>query len=305
MDSDKKYEVCNEFSEIVPEMARVFKSLGDLTRLQIIYLLATDTTGKLGVSDLAARLGISQPAVSQHLKTLKNEGLVESRREGFYIYYTINRDRMVEFREHFELMYASIMEKCSRELVRKSTLDRDIRACVIFYSYSGITRGVAEGIRNASGCDLVEVTTKKPYTSFSVYTTGVLRSRKMACDPIMPAEIDVSGYNLLIIGTPVWAGMPAPAINAAVRALKGCEGKIAVIFTTCSNYPGEALPILSKALSERGVRVMAEISLNAGDTKNPDAGGELLRQIIGADPLRGLDEGRTGLEQQNVRDVKL
>ena len=112
----------------------------------------------------------------------------------------------------------------------------------------------------------------------------------------IPAEIDVSGYNLLIIGTPVWAGMPAPAINAAVRALKGCEGKMAVIFTTCSNYPGEALPILSKALSDRGVRVMAELSLNAEDTKNPDAGGELLRQIIGADPLRGLDEGGTGLE---------
>ena len=33
---------------------------------------------------------------------------------------------------------------------------------------------------------------------------------------------------------------------------------------------------------------MAEISLDAKDTKNPNAGGELLRQIIGADPLRGL-----------------
>lgn len=275
-------------------MAGVFKSLGDLTRLQIIYLLATDTSGTLGVSELAARLGISQPAVSQHLKTLKTEGLVDSRREGFYIYYSINRERMVEFREQFELMYASVMEKCSRELVRKSTRDRNIRACVIFYSYSGVTRGVAEGIRNASGCDLIEVRTKKPYTSFSVYTTGVLRSRKMACDPIEPAEIDVSVYDLLIIGTPVWAWKPAPAINAAVRALKGCEGKMAVIFTTCSNQPGEALPILSKALADRGVRVMAEISLDAEDTKNPDAGGELLRQIIGADPLRGLDEGTTG-----------
>ena len=211
MESSKKSEVCNEFSEIVPEMAGVFKSLGDLTRLQIIYLLATDTTGKLGVSDLAARLSISQPAVSQHLKTLKTEGLVDSRREGFYIYYTVNRERMVEFREHFELMYTSVMEKCNRELVRKSTLDLDIRACVIFYSYSGITRRVAEGIRNASGCDLIEVRTKKPYTAFSAYTKGVLRSRKEACDPIEPAEIDVSGYDLLIIGTPVWVSKPAPA----------------------------------------------------------------------------------------------
>jgi hypothetical protein len=48
---------------------------------------------------------------------------------------------------------------------------------------------------------------------------------------------------------------------------------------------------------------MAEISLDADDTKNPNAGGELLRQIIGADPLRGLAD-ETDREQQHVRDVK-
>jgi DNA-binding transcriptional ArsR family regulator/flavodoxin len=284
-------------------MASTFKALGDLTRLQIIYLLSTDTSGTLGVSELAARLKISQPAVSQHLKTLKTEGLVESRREGFYICYTVNRDRVVEFREHFELLHSTVMANCNREMLRRTTRDRSIRACVIFYSYSGITRGVAEGIRNASGCDLIEVKTKNPYSSFSVYTTGVLHSRKGACDPIEPEVIDVSGYDFLIIGTPVWAWKPSPAINAAVRALKGCEGKMAVIFTTCSNQPGEALPILSKALSDRGVRVMAEISLAAKDTKNPDAGGELLRQILGSDPLRAFVEGTPG-DQQDERYVK-
>ena len=305
MGPDNSCEESDSLCGIVPQMAGTFKALGDLTRLQIIYLLSTDTSGTLGVSELAARLKISQPAVSQHLKTLKTDGLVESRREGFYIYYTVNRDRMVEFRENFELMHATVMANCNRELVRKSTRDHLIRACVIFYSYSGITRGVAEGIRNASGCDLIEVRTKKPYTSFSVYTKGVLHSRKGACDPIEPAVIDVSGYDFLIIGSPVWAWKPAPAINTAVKALAGCEGKMAVIFTTCSNHPGEALPLLSKALADRGIRVMAEISLDAEDTRNPDAGGELLRQIIGADPIRSLAEGATGVEQHQKRDVKL
>ncbi len=283
---------CNHLCEIVPQMASTFKALGDFTRLQIIYYLSTDTSGTLGVSELAARLKISQPAVSQHLKTLKTEGLVESRREGFYIYYTVNRDRMVEFREHFELMHATIMANCNREMLRRTNRDRPIRACVIFYSYSGITRRVAEGIRNASGCDLIEVTTKNPYTSFSAYTKGVLRSRRVECDPIEPVEIDVSGYDFLIIGTPVWAWKPSPAINGAVRALKGCEEKMAVIFTTCSNQPGEALLILKKALEERGMKVMAEISLDQEDTKNPDAGGELLRQVIAANPLKGAYDGK-------------
>ncbi len=290
---DTRDDECTGNEEVVPEMAAAFKALGDLTRLKIIRLLSADTSGTLGVTELASKLGISQPAVSQHLKTLKTEGLVDSRREGFYIYYTVNRERMVQFREHFEQMYAGVMERCNRELVRKSTLDRAFRACVIFYSYSGITRGVAEGIRNASGCDLVEVRTKTPYSSFSVYTTGVLHSRREACDPIEPAEIDVSGYDLLIIGTPVWAWKPSPAINAAVKALRNCEGRMAVIFSTCSTNPGEALPILSRALADRGVRVMAGISLDADDAKNPDAGGELLRRIIGAVPPVGTAERKT------------
>jgi len=303
MNPGEKSGLEKDLKKIVPEMAGTFKALGDLTRLQIIYLLSTDTSGTLGVSEIAARLGISQPAVSQHLKTLKSEGMVDSRREGFYVYYTINRERIVELRENFELMYASIMAQCSRELVRKTTRDRAIKACVIFYSYSGITRRVAEGIRNASGCDLVEVKTKKPYTWLSLFPTGVMRARKQACDPIEPGTIDVSGYDLLIIGTPVWTGKPTPAINAAVKALTGCEGKMAVVFITYLNCPGDALEVLSKALAGRGVRVMAEISLDEKDTKNPDAGGELLRQIIGAEPIRILAQEPAG-QEQTKRDVK-
>ncbi|MBN2733813.1 MAG: metalloregulator ArsR/SmtB family transcription factor [Methanomicrobiaceae archaeon] len=280
----KSFDECNELCEVVPAMAGRFKALGDLTRLRIIYMLATDTSSSLGVSELAARLGVSQPAVSQHLKTLKNEGLVDSRREGFFVYYTINCDHIREFRENFELMYANVMENCSRELVRKTTRDRNIRACVIFYSYSGITRGIAEGISSPTGCDLIEVRTKKPYSSFSAYTTGVLRSRKGVPDDIEPKEIDVSGYDLLIIGTPVWAWKPAPAINSAVLALRGCEGKPAVIFTTCCNQPGEALPILKKALEERGVSVRKEISLDAKDTGNPAICNEIVGRIAAALP---------------------
>jgi len=278
-----------DLSGVVPALAGTFKALGDPTRLNLVCLLATDTTGTLGVSDLAALTNVSQPAVSQHLKTLKSERLVESRRDGLYIYYTLNRERMVGFREQFELMYAGIMEKCNRELLRKSGRDRDIRACVIFYSFSGITRRVAEGFRNATGCDLIEVRAKKPYTALSAYTRGVARSRKMACDPIEQGEIDVSGYDLLVIGTPVWAGRAAPPINGAVKALRGCEGKIAAVFSTCLNAPGEALSNLGSALADRGVSVRATISLEQEETRRPDAGGELLKRIIDADPFGDQD----------------
>ncbi len=95
----------------------------------------------------------------------------------------------------------------------------------------------------------------------------------------------MSQYDLIIIGTPVWAWKPAPAMNAAVQALTGCEGKMAVIFVTCSGQPGEALSLLNTALTERGVEVMAEICLTPRIRKTRAVGNELLGRIAAALPV--------------------
>lgn len=285
MDDCNKCDPCTGLCKIVPGMAAAFKALGDPNRLRIIHLLATDTTGTLGVSDLAGILGISQPAASQHLKTLKSEGFVTSRREGFRVYFSFNRERLREFREHFDQMSAAVMDRCDRELVRETTQRTSLNACVVFYSYTGVTRGVAERIRNACGCDLVEVKTLAGYSTFTAYTTGVLHSRRGVCDPIIPDRIDVSRYDLIVIGTPVWAWKPAPAINAAVRALSGCEGKRAVVFCTNCGQPGEALPLLEAALAARGVEVAAAVSLTQEEMAARTAENELIERIVGAYPL--------------------
>ncbi len=163
MDECHRCEECNHLCEMVPAMAEVFKALGDPTRLQLICLLATDTSGKLGVSDLAERLGISQPAVSQHLKNLRGEGIVDSRREGFYVYYTLNRERLVAFRDQFNLMYTSVMDKCDMDLIRKATQQPSLNICTIYYSYTGITRGIAAQIQRSCGGKLIEVKTRDTY----------------------------------------------------------------------------------------------------------------------------------------------
>lgn len=270
-------------------MAGLFKALGDPTRLQLISLLATDTTGKLGVSDLAQRLGVSQPAVSQHLKTLRGEGLVVSRREGFYVYYTLNRERMVTFREQFNLMYASVMDKCDMDLIRRATQQPSLNICTICYSYTGITRSIADKVQRSCGGELIEVKTREPYSTFTAYTKGVLRSRQEKCDPITPDIIDVSSFDLLVLGTPVWAWKPAPAIHAVVDALAGCDGKNAVIFTTCLKEPGEGLSILKKKLENRGVRVCGAVSLTKKEIDDMQKDNELITEIVSAYPRKNHD----------------
>lgn len=65
---------------------RIFQALADPSRRAIYEAL---TRGEAAVKDLTARFDISQPAVSQHLATLKDAGLVSGRRDGRRVYYRV------------------------------------------------------------------------------------------------------------------------------------------------------------------------------------------------------------------------
>jgi DNA-binding transcriptional ArsR family regulator len=79
-------------SDMLIEPAEIFKVLSVETRVKIIELLKAN--GALGAKEISERLGITPPAVSQHLKILKQAGLVRSERRGYWIPYSINEEAM-------------------------------------------------------------------------------------------------------------------------------------------------------------------------------------------------------------------
>ena len=68
------------------DAAELFKVLGSESRLALVWLLSREP---LTVGSLADRAGLSQPLVSQHLRTLRQAGLVTSEREGKEIRYAL------------------------------------------------------------------------------------------------------------------------------------------------------------------------------------------------------------------------
>jgi flavodoxin len=154
-----------------------------------------------------------------------------------------------------------------------------MKISIIYHSYSGNTRSVAEKIHAACGGDLVEVKSTGYSSRLAAYTIGCYRAVKGMCDPIEPATIDVASDDLIVIGTPVWAGRATPAINAAVAALIGCTGKKAVIFATCGGKERETLPLLKKALEERGVTVSGEFVFDKKRITDPDRINALISAI--------------------------
>ncbi len=82
------------------EAAALLKALSHENRLMILCLLAE---GEKAVTELEQALGMRQPAVSQQLARLRAEGLVQARRQGKAIYYSIASD---EARQVLELLYS-------------------------------------------------------------------------------------------------------------------------------------------------------------------------------------------------------
>ena len=70
--------------------ADIFSMLCDSTRLRILWLICHTEEC---VSDIAAAVGMSSPAVSHHLRNLKQSGLITSRREGKEVLYTLARTK--------------------------------------------------------------------------------------------------------------------------------------------------------------------------------------------------------------------
>lgn len=85
------------------ESADLFKILSVDKRIEIIELLKKEP---MSVNSLADALGITQSAVSQHLRVLKGAGFVKDERQGYWIYYSLNKD---------------VLEKCRQRLNRICT----------------------------------------------------------------------------------------------------------------------------------------------------------------------------------------
>jgi DNA-binding transcriptional ArsR family regulator len=90
----------------------VLDALGDPTRRQIFESLKT---GPWSVGELAEGLPVSRPAVSQHLRILKEAGLVSDRKEGTRRLYRIDAGGLAGLREYFDSFWGEALERFADE----------------------------------------------------------------------------------------------------------------------------------------------------------------------------------------------
>jgi ArsR family transcriptional regulator len=88
------------FQEGSEKQAAIFGALADPTRLKLVKLLCRQREpDALCVNALSALLGVTQSAVSQHLRVLRVIGLVRRERRGYHIHYFINLEALERYRK--------------------------------------------------------------------------------------------------------------------------------------------------------------------------------------------------------------
>ena len=112
-----------------------------------------------------------------------------------------------------------------------------MKTLIIYYSWSGNTKRVAEKIHHeVKNSELVEI--KVPAGTFStdMYETNDIFKEQIETDQLPQidlAKLNYQEYDLILIGSPVWSGMPASPIKSFLNELQGDNytGKVASFFT--------------------------------------------------------------------------
>lgn len=75
--------------EAAATLARMFKALGDPTRVKLLSMIAASAEGEACVCDMTEPVGLSQPTVSHHMKLLVDAGLATREQRGKWAYYRV------------------------------------------------------------------------------------------------------------------------------------------------------------------------------------------------------------------------
>jgi hypothetical protein len=129
-----------------------------------------------------------------------------------------------------------------------------LKSLVIYYSLEDSTRLVAEAIAAEAGADVVGLRpdVEPRATGFARYLLYGWQRMTHPRMHIAPLGVDPQSYDLVYVGTPVWASQPAPAIQTLLRTAP-LAGQRVALFCTHRGGPGETLALMEKALTGAAV----------------------------------------------------
>ncbi len=115
-----------------------------------------------------------------------------------------------------------------------------MKKLIVYYSRTGNTKKVAEELANKLGSKTIEIVDEKDRSGGIGWLGAGKDAFKNKLTNIKPISEDISKYDLIIVGTPIWAGKMTPALRTFIKNHKD-KIKNYAIFTTAGGSSSEPL----------------------------------------------------------------
>ena len=131
-----------------------------------------------------------------------------------------------------------------------------MKALVVYYSLSGATKKAAESISQILKCDIEEILDMKNRKGPLGFLSGGRDAMKKQLTQIATIKKNPANYDLLIVGTPTWAGFMAPAVRTYLSENKNSLKKIAVFSTHGGDNAGNVFPDLESFIGKAPIATL-------------------------------------------------
>jgi flavodoxin len=148
-----------------------------------------------------------------------------------------------------------------------------MKSVIVYYSFSGNTRKAAEALKEyleeSSEVHMIELKATDESNSFFRQALRALVKTKANIEHV---DTDLAGYDIVCIGSPVWAFGPAPAVNKYLKECNGLKGKQAIVFTTYGSGAGNrnCLEHMKRVLIGKGVKSCKDFTLQGARMDDKD-----------------------------------
>lgn len=146
------------------------------------------------------------------------------------------------------------------------------KTLIVYFSWSGNTRAVANTIRELTGYDIVEIEVEEPYSS--VYNEVTVRARQELDNDIRPALVtrikNIDEYDTLIVGTPIWSSRLAPPVKSFLAMYDLAGKKIAPFCTHGGSGTAQSVNNIRSVCPDSEILQSLAISGNRSESARND-----------------------------------
>ena len=154
-----------------------------------------------------------------------------------------------------------------------------MKTIILYYSRTNKTASIANALAKEISADIVEIEDLKKRSGPLNYINASMDAMRENKTTIKPPTVDLSDYGLVYVGTPVWAGKPAPAI---ITLIDKCnfQGKDVILFATLGGSGGKNTILRMKEKVEvRGGRMITSFLIKTAGKKMYEIEDEMKKTV--------------------------